>query len=84
MTALGLLAWAWAAAAGRRRRRLGAAFATAPEPTPESTPLRVGDGAVTASSATGALGDQASTEAVNSLPAPATSVTVSNARKAHT
>jgi apolipoprotein N-acyltransferase len=85
MMALGLLAWAWAAAAGRRRRRLDAAFATAPEPAPESTPLRVGDGAVTASSATGAMGDQASTEAVNSLPAPATSVTtVSNARKAHT
>jgi len=82
MTALGLLGWAWAAYAGRRRRRLEAAFATAAEPASEGAC----DGAVTASSSTGAQADAASLKAISSLPAPARSVislNVSNARKAH-
>lgn len=83
MMGLGLLAWAFAAALGRRRKRLDAAFATVAEPAP----VAASDGAVTASSATGVQGVEAPVEAVSSLPAPASSsassVIVSNARKAH-
>jgi len=79
MLALGLLAWAWAAALGRRRRRVDAAFATAEPAAPG-----VGDGAVTASSAGGDTVKEAASEAVSSLPAPASQDNVPNARKAHT
>ena len=90
MMGLGLLAWAWAAAAGRRRKRLETAFATAEEPggaAAGSVAADVCDGAVTASAGNGAQADEASVKTVSSLPAPATSsassVIVSNARKAH-
>jgi apolipoprotein N-acyltransferase len=83
MTGLGLLAWAWAAAAGRRRKRHEAAFATA-EPAASADPC---DGAVTTASVGGVTADEDTVKAVSSLPAPATSsassVIVSNARKAH-
>ncbi|HEX4790545.1 MAG TPA: apolipoprotein N-acyltransferase [Actinospica sp.] len=81
MTGLGLLVWALAAALGRRRRRIEEAFATAVTAAVAS----VGDGAVTASLAGADPVNEAPSETVSSLPAPADSQDiVSNARKAHT
>lgn len=73
LTGLGLLAWAWAAGAGRRRRREALAFQSA-------------DNQVTASSAPDAAAGDGPSDAVGSLPAPASTTTLMphDARKART